>query len=223
MMRMARLRNLRVLCLILPPLPLVACGGDGPGATCGAVQPCGGDLVGDWSIVADCLSDATVSMSFAELLGASCPTVTGHASLAASGSVAFGADLGYMASGMISGVFEMQIPPSCFAGAMCADVDAAFRTEFAADPQPDLAFLSCGGTVDCICRFKVGPRSWSESGSYATSGTTVTVTSSLDGSMSGGAYCIVGDTGHLVTLGMSIDMGSIGSMTIDEDMVIVRR
>ena len=36
---------------------LVGCGGDddGPGASCGKVQACGGDVVGDWEVVAGCV------------------------------------------------------------------------------------------------------------------------------------------------------------------------
>jgi hypothetical protein len=55
-----------VLCCATGAL-LLGCGGEagGPGASCGKVQPCGGDVVGAWNMVAVCEDPAAFQSAFA--------------------------------------------------------------------------------------------------------------------------------------------------------------
>jgi hypothetical protein len=217
--------RLNVVALLLGAvLPSIGCGSD-PGAagSCGKVQPCGGDIVGDWRVVADCVNDAVLSMKLASDFGASCPTVTGHANVTETGSFTFSAGLSFSASATVAGTVDMNIPASCLAGSTCADVNAAIQADLAANPSPGITSVSCLGSSACTCRFTVGPVPLLESGTYTTAGTTLTLTSAADGSVDQGGYCINGTTGHLMTLVMSMPMGSMGTMTIDEDTVMVRQ
>jgi len=205
-------------------LALIGCGGDGAAGTCGKVQPCGGNIVGNWNIVADCISDAGATMAFAEELGMDCPTVTGHSvGFRESGSAAFRSDHGYAIDATVSGALEMNLPASCVAGATCAEVSAVFQANLAANPQPGINSVSCSGSGDCTCRFNVGPVRAFDTGTYVAIGSTLTLTSSMTGEITDATHCVQGNTAHLMTVQVPMNMGTMGMLLVIEDTVLVRQ
>ena len=104
-------------------LTTLSCGG-GSGS-CGKVQPCGGSVVGNYSISVACFDDAALTMD----LGMDCPGGTVKISgLNVSGNASFNADMTYSITETISSASLTEtFPPSCLTtGAItltCAQVD----------------------------------------------------------------------------------------------------
>ena len=56
---------------------------------CGQVQPCGGDVVGDWTIAGACVDPDAITNDDVESVKDLCPTLTYKTSYQASGSASF--------------------------------------------------------------------------------------------------------------------------------------
>ena len=93
--------------------PLVPACGDEESGSCGRVQPCGGNLVGNYSISAACTTAApTNGMAF----GFNCPEATvGTPALSVSGSASFNADLTYTMTTTATATAQVMFPPACVA------------------------------------------------------------------------------------------------------------
>ncbi len=61
----------------------------------------------------------------------------------------------------------------------------------------------------------------SAQGTYTTSGTMLTLNATT-GTGTGGAYCVQGNTLHLLTLDMTMSMGSMGTATIQSDIILTK-
>ena len=198
------------------------CGGDdGPGATCLKVQPCGGDVVGDWELVANCQSDAAMAAfvsGFAdEAMSSDCPAQSLRgAELRAAGSFLLRADSSYTVSLQFNAILDINIPASCLTSSSCAVVSANLQAEIAAGARPGVVSGSCSGSPDCLCR-EVLLLPQSEMGTYAIAGSVITFTATT-GDVSTTDYCVDGNTAHF----MNVSMGAMGQFTIDSDLVGVR-
>jgi hypothetical protein len=158
--------------------------GGSSGSTCGSVQPCGGDLVGTWTITGVCVSQPTTT-------DPNCPgwsvsnvtaTETGTLTYAAGGTytVNFNRTLQYTET----------TPQSCIDPGTCADLVYTYQLLGAA--------ASCTGTTVCTCSVAVAA-SGAEAGTYVTSGTTFTATDSASGDVDNMAYCVQGNSLHLLS------------------------
>src|SRR5688572_8596237 len=88
---------------------LAGCGGS-DGGSCGMVAACGGDVVGDWTIVDTCLT----ASGGGALFGDFCPTATVDAAgLRMSGMGSYRADLTYSGMTTLSGSMAFVLPASC--------------------------------------------------------------------------------------------------------------
>ena len=188
-----------------------ACGG-GSGS-CGKVTPCGGDVVGNWTISGACFNAAALNMD----IGMSCPGATvSITALSVSGSVSFNADLTYTTVGTASISVRETIPASCLAAGggtlTCAQLDQQIQQDIAANPSSTQSG-HCEGSSICTCTVTNGPQTTSETGTYTTSGTTLTFTDSA-GSISSNGYCVQGDELHVVQLDMTMPMGTIQADTV---------
>ena len=171
-------------------------GGSGTGGSsagrCGA-PPCGGDLVGTWDVVQSCASPTMDNPN--------CPGETvSYAGIQRVGFITFKADLTYASSVTDSGTFVRETPTSCLAldGVTCADLDAAYRLQ-TQPPSPTLLSASCTSTtVSCRCVLGFIPQSSTDSGFYGTSGTKITITSTVDSSTATDDYCVTGTTMRLI-------------------------
>lgn len=152
--------------------------GDGNGdVTCMAFSACGGDVKGDWMIASWCNLDLGFDgCPEAEILSFPQPT----------GTVSFKSDGTYATSLTIpSGSIRIKLPLSCLAGATsCEQVN-----------QPG-EFTCTGNAMDgCTCDQVVNGNTETTSGTYTTSGTTLTVTGSDPGSTPTVLdYCVSGST-----------------------------
>jgi hypothetical protein len=202
-----------LLSFALAPV-LSACGGSG--GSCGGVQPCGGDVVGNWTISGECVNTASANMQImAECPGASIST----SGIRVTGNVTFNADMTYAVTETISASVRETIPLSCLQSGTtrvtCAQLDQELQMEFAQDPSASISG-HCVGSSACTCTFTIPSQTVSQSGTYSTSGTAIIMT----GSSSNVQYCVQGNEMHMMTLNATMPMGSMGQLNIDSDLVL---
>ena len=164
------------------------------GGGCGNVQPCGGDLVGTWAITQICLGP---------IMGdPSCPGDTvSNASATENGTLAFASGGTYTANVSITLMYTEMTPVACIDPSTCADLPAIYAASGAA--------ASCTGTSTCTCSIAAAAPSSAEAGTYAASGTSVTVTPAGGTARSMG-YCVQGNSVHF------LHFNSSGQVTTEE-------
>jgi hypothetical protein len=183
-----------------------SCGSSG-GDSCGNAEPCGGDIVGDWTITSSCLS-----FTGASPLGDSCPDATIDAGgIKLRGTMSFKADMTYTEMLTISGSMTLTFPPSCLTyngiTLTCAQLDQAVKQAQAQDPDPSIQSISCSGSGSCRCTAVMAPDTNTTPGTYTTSGSTLV----QDGTDSSG-YCVQGSQLHLSAMDMG--QGVAGSLVL---------
>lgn len=121
-----------------------------------------------------------------------CPGATFDVGLDASGTVTFSGDGSYQINFTAIGQLSVTLPAACIAqltqgqAQSCAEIAALLDDE---------GSVTCTGTVDsqCECSGQVGESDVNnESGTYTTSGTTLTITES-GGTPNALSYCVNGD------------------------------
>lgn len=176
---------------------------------CGAT-PCGGDVVGTWQVLRSCFEDTTTT-------DASCPGSTiGLSNVQQTGSVTFGADGSYVSDGAVSFDFTQSLPLTCVmdGGGSCALYELLF--------QSIAGNGTCSETATtCDCSASISAQPSSATGTYTTSGSTLTVTQA-GGMPNAGQYCVEGSTLHLHSDGFSPStMGT--SVRLTGDLVLTRQ
>lgn len=182
-------------------LAVLGCGGSGGGGgSCGKVQPCGGDIHGTWKLNDFCISDpAFLGFNARDLCDTATVTLAGSA---LSGTATFGADGTLQVDEVISLSMKVDMPASCVpAGTTCDQLAAALAP--AGDAQVSSATCAPAGG-GCTCQVASKPRTVTQSGTFTTSGTTLTQTRASDGVPSDVQYCVQGDTLHVIT----VDVGT---------------
>jgi hypothetical protein len=165
------------------------CGG-GTSDSCGKVPPCGGDLVGTWTLTSTCTSRPVVP---GQLCAAA--TVT-HSSFAVSGTATFGADHSFGISATESGTIEVSVPAACLTSAGDATTSCVQLTP----AVPTGVGARCVESGDgCLCTFVIPRQDVAESGTYAANGSRLTA-SPASGLLDGASYCVSGERLHLVSL-----------------------
>jgi hypothetical protein len=107
-------------------------GGAGGGATdiCANIAPCGGDVVGTWTVTSSCLS-VTGRLELGAFFGADCPSAPVTGSLQVSGSWTAQADGTYVDNTNTTGHQQIALPASClmYSGTLltCDQVSAAIQ------------------------------------------------------------------------------------------------
>jgi hypothetical protein len=195
-------------------LTTLSCGG---GGSCGKVQPCGGNVVGNYSISTACYDNAAASMQ----LGMDCPGATVNITgLKVSGNGSFNADMTYSVSETISASLSETFPASCLTTSgvtvTCAQLDQEIQLVVAQDPGMYQS-AHCSGSGSCTCTFVLATQMTSETGTYTTSGTNITTTDSA-GSSSISAYCVQGNELHMLQVDMTMAMGKIQA-----DLVLTKK
>src|SRR5580765_849203 len=132
-------------------------GADGPGPTCGSVQPCGGDVVGDWTFASVCETSsgvAALEATFASMAAASwCPSQTlVGVGPEASGSLVFDAAGNYTLDLVFGGTLDINFPAQCLAGVSCADTTAGLQTQIddGTFQMPNVTSIACSGSSNCV-------------------------------------------------------------------------
>ncbi len=170
--------------------------GGASGLACG-VTPCGGNVVGNWSFVSACADKTTLE---AQLQAGSCPTATVNSvTIAQSGSLTFTATA-YSVALTRTSTTSVNWPIACITPLTCADLQAMYLA------TPNVQSATCTGTTLCTCVVtSTTPTAVSEQGTYTTSGNTLMTTPS-GGAPTSGAFCVQGDTVHIMNLEMTGQM-----------------
>lgn len=173
--------------------------------TCGAVQPCGGDLTGTWKVLGGCLMPAGLE-------NMSCPqdivTIT---TLSFAGSVTFTNAMDYAATDFTKDLSTIEtIPTSCLGGETCAQLDKAYKQ--VVDPS-----ASCSGSTTCTCTaVQKGATVIGTGGTFSLQGGDLSFTMATGGTSTDSfgpyAYCVQNDLLHLLTIAITVD--STGNQTV---------
>jgi hypothetical protein len=187
-------------------LTMFSCGG-GSGS-CGKVQPCGGDVVGNYNVSAACFDNAALTMQ----IGMDCPGASANISgLNVSGNGSFNADGTYSITETVSASVSETIPPSCLTMSgitlTCAQLDQALQQLLIQSPGTYQS-AHCSGSTSCTCTFVLAAQTTTDTGTYTTSGTTITTTDSA-GTSSSSSYCVQGNEFHMLQVDMTMAMGKV--------------
>lgn len=182
----------------------LGCGGGGAARSCGQVQPCGGDLIGSWTVTDGCANPDVAASELATTLGVSCPGLTVQLDDAQSGLFTFTADMTFIASATtVGGIVTATIPASCLGGMSCAELQTFFGLE-------GLMVHGCTGSAACTCAIDRVPLTLDGPGTYLVTGTSLELRP--DGAPAVlKQYCVQGSTLHL---------SGVSGPTIVEDLVL---
>lgn len=190
-------------------LSLAACGGAGGGGeTCASWTPCGGDVVGRWSIADTCSVDTR---------DPSCPGATGSLSgFRVEGTYEFAAGGTYSATVTTQGSASISVPVTCLSGSgvtiTCADLNMVYMSG-AADPAGPVASASCltvRGACTCVVGFRPVPVT--VQGTFSTSGNRLTTTQ-VGREPQVGDYCVAGNQ---MTLGQTMPVSPMPNFSAGE-------
>jgi hypothetical protein len=171
---------------------LSTCGGGSKtivGGMCADVSPCGGSLVGTWTIQGICETSAVFTG------GADCTAATVDGSMrSTSGSIVFNDDQTYTVSSSEGGSLKFRVPLPCAPAPDCNSLAGMIG------PSPPAGMTTCAtadGNCDCTLTFNV-PLTHDDSGTYTTSGDALTLTSSTSAAPFADRYCVQDNTIHLM-------------------------
>jgi hypothetical protein len=175
------------------------CSGSSGGGTCGGVDPCGGDVVGSWSIVDSCLSANGMFAADKQAFFSGFCTGTGTGAVSDDAATAswvgawsFDASMAYTIS-ILETVHESF---TCNDGETCSALDTEIKTAQA--NTPTIQSAGCQ-QVGAACKCTVDWATFNdESGTYSAAGTAISLapTSGLPTAPIG--YCVKGNTMHWI-------------------------
>jgi hypothetical protein len=198
-------------------------GGQTGGGACGTVQPCGGSIAGAWTVSSACILDGA-------LLGFDATSICATATIVpkkvtSTGGISYAANQTYQSTGTIAIDVTLTIPTACFAaGRTCVALNDVYAQQMQTDPTLTGATCAASGSTSgstCVCEVST-LQDTGESGTYATSGSTLTTTAMGETAESGG-YCVQGNELHEVVLDMTVPMGPMGTAKIGADLVFKRQ
>jgi Na+-transporting NADH:ubiquinone oxidoreductase subunit NqrF len=113
------------------------------------------------------------------------------------------------------------VPPTCLQTAgitlTCDQVDQLLQALIAANSIP-VKSAHCAGSGSCECDVTLAPTTTNEMGTYATSGTTLTTTSSTSAVNSIG-YCVQKNELHMPAIDVTMPTDAMGNPNISSDTV----
>jgi hypothetical protein len=172
------------------------------GSGCGQVSPCGGDVVGSWSIVGSCLSAEGMFATdrdafFQQFCGATAASgdVAGDTSTASwVGAWSFSATMSYSVS-ILASVHDTF---TCDDGETCAALDSEIKAAEATYPTIQSAGCTAGSGSG-VCNCAVAWASFNDdSGTYADSGTALSLAATSGTPTAQIGYCVQGNTMHWI-------------------------
>lgn len=165
-------------------------------------------MIGAWRVASLCVNEASVT----DALELACPaaTVTNVATLH-TGSLELTAS-DYTATTTTTLSYTLTLPLACLGNdATCADVEEILTSDAA------VASGSCSGSTICACSVSYVPVTAGASGTYLTSGSTVTFMPSVGGSNSA-SYCVKGDRLHILDVETVTSMGAVVMRTRSDEV-----
>ena len=205
---------------------LAGCGGgDSAGGSCGKVEPCGGDIAGQWTVTNSCVDSTALMTQIPPAISAMCPTAkVTTAEVATPGSYTFNADSTYTTMLSQTGNGTVDVPQSCLSLASdCSGLTTLIQLALTLTPVPSVQSIKCAGSADCVCTIVPVPVDTNETGTYSTTGNTLTTTPA-SGTPRARSYCVQGLRElHFMTLDKATNTGPAGQPTITADIVSRRR
>jgi hypothetical protein len=190
-------------------MTLVGCGssssGSGssadPGATCGKVAACGGNIVGTWSVAASCASPAAPMIP-------GCTTASvKDVSATASGTSTFNSDGTFTLDSTQSGMETLVIPNSCLSGASCSSLSAILSVGLG---DAGTTASCTGSSSECDCTLGLPASTSKEMGNYTVSGNTLTTMA--NGTTTSADYCVQGNELHVISTATGNSAGVAGDI-----------
>jgi hypothetical protein len=158
--------------IVLAASAVVACGNSGSDAqTCASYSACGGNIVGNWTIDAECDSPAastTVPAPIPTCLSATATTTR----VFVSGTASFTADGKYTTTTTFSGNETITLPASCLMGLGNPTSCDALGAQLQSNAGDAGTTPTCTGTisVSCACTLTTTTQTTTTQGTYTTSG-----------------------------------------------------
>jgi hypothetical protein len=167
------------------------------GASCVSVPACGGNIVGTWRVTQSCVT-ATKDLS------STCPGATTEITFVVAGTITYNADGTYVSTPVANpATVHEYFPAGCMPfGLSC---DQLGQSSFDAGGMTSGA-CSMDATGACICDGTIPTTATGDSGTYSTSGGTLTLMK--DGGTSSSSYCVQGNL--LYEMAGASDGGAIG-------------
>jgi len=221
-----RLAGLGPVLLVLAAAPTLAACSSSSGGSCGKVGPCGGDVVGDWTVSGACVNNATLTMQIIP----NCPMAMATGSnIKVTGHATFNADLTYNLTETITASGSGTVPPSCLqvisgVTLTCAELDLLIQQLVASDPTM-LQSAHCTGNATCTCSFTTAPQTTTGAGNYynvGAEGSTLEMILSDTGGVATALvtdYCVQKNEMHWVQVNTTMPLGAMGQANIDSDTV----
>jgi hypothetical protein len=156
-------------------------GTDGGSPACSAASPCGGDIVGTWKVTESCLSAS-------EDLSTVCAGVSADIQFTFSGTTTYSADGTYTSATSGGGLTTYHYPAACLTGGETCDQLGQVLMAVGMYSSVSCATDTAGV---CNCAAVTASTSSNETGTYATSGSTLTLTHA--GATSMAPYCVQGN------------------------------
>jgi hypothetical protein len=204
-------RRISLLICMFTAASLAAAGGCGGSHGACGVQPCGGDVVGNWQASSACANRAELNQEFLAGIMGYCEGATlGAVSTKPTGLMTFAADQTYSASLSMNATVGVNVPASCLSGTSCAALTVLLQTALVG--TSGIQSASCMGSGSCTCTLNVVAAIEDSSGTYATAGTVLTLYATAGTATGGGGdYCVKDTTLHLLTVDTSMPMATITS------------
>jgi hypothetical protein len=172
-------------------------GSDGSGGTCG-VDPCGGDVIGNWTATSACEDQATLNAEFLAHAKGSCPTASlGVVSLVPTGILTLAADMTFTGNLVTNGTIDVNYPAACVMNSTCAVLQQTLQSLVGTG---GIKSITCAGTDSCVCTTVLAIDIINATGTFATSGTTMTFAGASGGD---GPFCVQGPNLHLLGLDLA--------------------
>jgi len=179
---------------------------------CGAARPCGGEpIVGTWSVTSECVNLHSYTNVMRDQIGCVEVTVTAVEVDDFASNFTFSSELTYSLLQNITASTTFNMPVSCTGGLTCSDW-ATVQSLTAG------AAFTCEGTSTCLCN-QTASDSFTDTGTYALSGTNITLESNVSLATIVVPYCIQGgSTMHVMTLDPTVPRNSAG-VAVGKDIV----
>jgi hypothetical protein len=165
------------------------CNGSTGGASCTQVSPCGGNVVGTWTIQNACV----IAQSHTGTAVASCPGSSEQVEwITETGTVSFNADMTYSDSRQQSVSVTLMLPQSCTLGSLtltCSQL-TTILDQNAGDAGTPPTCTTAGSGCDCSVE---GSSQASHTGTYSINGDTITFMPN-GGTPTTATYCVQGNT-----------------------------
>jgi hypothetical protein len=153
----------------------------GAASPCGAVRPCGGDIVGTWEFTSVCAAPLPPLPAFP-----SCPESSVQSSPHLRGNAIYRSDGTYRTARAIGAMLAIHFPASCLGELNCSELEQRYRTGDSFDS------VACSaGSDGCHCEVTKTSTETVEEGHFTVTDGRLFMTSST-GQGRSTAYCVQG-------------------------------